>query len=232
MDIPQTTYGIQALIERLRGEGIDAGREEAARLLEQARQDIERLRAVARQDADGLLDRARAQACIEQEASLAAIRLACRDSMLRLREDFLHQFGDRLRRRVRDELVDIDLLRRVLLALLTSGEAGKSNGNWHSDLDELVRDVGTHMLADGIELVTDTGRAGMRLRLTGQDLELHVTEDAVTDLLMEHLLPRVRRLLDGGPVAPEAPDTPELPGESPIAPRQPGQDGSRPAVQT
>lgn len=193
---PPMGHGIQALIERLRSEGIDAGRAEAGQLVEQARAEIDALRAAAREEADSLLARARDQIRIEQEASLGAIRLAFRDSVLRLKEDFLHQFGERLHRHVQAELADPALLRRVLLTLVEPAAGPPGEG----ELEALARDGEARLLAEGLELRPTAGRQGLRIGMVAGSVEVHVTDEALTALLLEHLLPRVRRHLDGGPV--------------------------------
>ena len=54
------------------------------------------------------------------------------------------------------------------------------------------------MLREGIELkpMGDT-TPGIRIRLVGQDVEIDLTERAVADLLLKHLLPRYRAVLEG-----------------------------------
>jgi V/A-type H+/Na+-transporting ATPase subunit E len=50
--------------------------------------------------------------------------------------------------------------------------------------------------------VADDGEAGVRLRLVDEDVQVNLTETAVTDLLLRHMLPRFRALLSGA-VAPD-----------------------------
>ena len=197
-----TSHGIQALIDRLRDEGIVAGRTQAADMLEAARREVEALRAAAVREADGLLESARAQVRLEREAALGAIRLAFRDSVLQLQEEFLHLFAERLRRRVQEQLADRALVRRVLEALLL--QHGCDAAITDRDLEALAADTEAHMLADGIELARAAG--GVRLKLNGQDVAFEVGDATVTALLLSHLLPRVRRHLDGGPDVPTEPE--------------------------
>jgi V/A-type H+-transporting ATPase subunit E len=202
MDAPSQSHGVQALIERLRGEGIAAGREEAARIVGQARAEIDALRAAARREADALLDSAREQIRVERDAALGAIGLAFRDSTLRLKEEFLHHFGERLRREVRDELAERpDLLRRLLESVVGGVSPGLTVPG-EDELQRLMAGVESRMLADGVELAPVAG--GLHIRLHANELELRITDETLTALLLEHLLPRVRRQLDGGPRTPGA----------------------------
>lgn len=197
--LPPTGHGIESLIERLRSEGIDAGRQQAERFVAQAQQEIEALRADARREADDLLAQARERIRIEQDAALGAIRLAFRDSVLRLKEDFLQQFGERLHRRIQGELADPDLLRRLLVAVVQPLTADSPPGD--ADLEALACDGEARMLAEGLLLLPGESGSGLRIVLEASAIELHVTDEALTALMLEHLLPRVRRHLDGGPVA-------------------------------
>ena len=210
-------HGIQALIERLRSEGIDDGRQEAERLLEEARTDIALLREAARAEAEGLLARAREHIRIEQEASLGAIRLAYRDSVLRLKQDVLLQFGERLHRRVQAELGDPALLRRLLLGLVQPTPQGGLNKLNESDLEALARDGTARLLIDGLELRPVAGGQGLRIGLADGHVELQLTDEALTELLLEQLLPRVRRHLDGGPVHEAVPGPDTAPSSEPGA---------------
>lgn len=196
MASPQTGHGVEALVERLRAEGIEAGRQEAARLLQEARLQIESERLQASAEADKLLAQAREQMRVEREAALSAIQLAARDALLRLKEDFLHQFATRLGRRVQGSLEDPTLLRSLLLNLLQSTDDGPppEQAQW----DRLAEGQMASMLREGIELMQPSGQLGFALRLSGEDIEVQVTDEAIEALLLEHLLPSVRRTLDGG----------------------------------
>jgi V/A-type H+-transporting ATPase subunit E len=212
-------HGIQALIDRLRHDGIDAGRQDAQQMLAQARAEIDSLRAAAREEADSLMARTRAQIRTEQETAQGALQLAYRDSLLRLKEAFLHDFGERLRRRVQTELADPNVLRQALLAVLRD-DPDPTDG---ALFDTLAWDGVARQLREGVTLLPAPGLAGFRVALQGGHVEVHVTDEAVTELLKSHLMPRVRRQLDGGP----------LPGESGLglqddAPRVSAATGGRP----
>lgn len=213
-------HGIQALIDRLRHDGIDAGRQDAQQMLAQAHADIEALRAAARTEADGLMQRTRAQIRIEQEACQGAIQLAYRDSLLRLKEAFLHDFGERLRRRVQAELADPLVLRQALQALLQTGTGGAPTEVDEALLDTLAQDGVARQLREGVTLLPAMGQHGFRMALHEGQVEVHVTDEALTELLQSHLLPRVRRQLDGGPLP--ADPTQEAADEAARVPTAPG----------
>jgi V/A-type H+-transporting ATPase subunit E len=198
-DVPAapTSHGIQALIDRLRDEGIVAGRAQAGELLEAARREIDTLRAAAHREAEALLERAREQVRLERETALGAVRLALRDAVLQLEEEFLQLFAERLQRRVHDQLADPALLRRVLESLLLA--SGRNVAIAEADLEALALDNEARLLADGVELAASAG--GVRLVLRDDEVEVDVGDGAVTALLLSHLLPRVRHHIADGPDA-------------------------------
>ena len=64
-----------------------------------------------------------------------------------------------------------------------------------------VLSLGGGMLREGMSFgVADDGEAGVRLRLVDEDVQVNLTETAVTDLLLRHMLPRFRALLSGAVV--------------------------------
>lgn len=197
METGITAHGIEALVERLRGEGVAAGQAEAARLLDLARADAERLRATARVEAQALLAQARESLRAERESALAAIQVAWRDALLALKEDLLRRFGERLQRQLHDVLAD-DARWQRLLAPLWPGPQPAA-GTDTADLDALAAAIWNELLADGVELVRLPQGAGLTLRRTDGGPELQFSDEAIAGWLMERLTPRVRRLIDGGP---------------------------------
>ena len=71
----KTSSGVQALISRLRDEGVQAGQAEAERILAQAREQAARLVAEAEAQAQELLERAARQNATDREAAIEALKL-------------------------------------------------------------------------------------------------------------------------------------------------------------
>ena len=221
-DSTRTSAGVQALIGRLRDEGVQAGRAEAERLLADARREAKRLLDEARAEADAVLSRARTEASREREAAVAALRLAERDTVLELRQGIAHHFERHVRRLVSRALLDEELVRSLLLVLagqaasdflagreadvrvaraLFLGEAPHDPAA-AAEADARLRDfilgVTGQMLREGMELVpADDLGAGVQVRLRNEHAELDLSDEAVSALLVRHLLPRFQALLSG-----------------------------------
>ena len=217
---PQAS-GVQELIQRLRNQGVDAGRAEAERLVEEAHKRAAQIVANAKAEAEQVRVRARADAEAERKAAEAALQSAYRDTVLRLVSALTTHFEDQVRRLVARELREKEFVRKLILEVVrqaTPGDLGAQRAEIllpaeligvealrarpeevkEGTLTHFVMGLSGEMLREGIELKPmgeDT--AGIRIRLVGQDLEIDLTERAVADLLLKHLLPRYRVVLEG-----------------------------------
>ncbi len=211
--------GVQALIDRLREDGVAAGRREGERIVEDAHARAADIVARAREEADGLLAEAREQAAAERRAAEDALKIAARDTVLALKEDMALRFSAEVKRLVSAEMADRELVRRLVLevagraapppeepveVLLPTEIVGVEELRARPDeasrgaLAHAVLGLSRDLLRAGVTLKPDeAGGHGIRLRLTGQDLEIDLTAEAIAELLLRHLLPRFRALLEG-----------------------------------
>jgi len=216
---PRESSGVEELIGRLREQGVEAGKAQADELLEQTRLRAEQRLDDARREADTLLQKAREEANQTKRAGEEAVQLAVRDAMLRLKSEMVEQFADRVRRLVTRELDDGDLLKQLILEI--GGRSAPASGQpaklllpkdvvgleqlrrdpeevKEGTLSHFVASVTKDMLRDGIEIGTrDDQAAGIRIRLQNEDIEIEVTDQAIAELLLRHLVPRFRAIMEG-----------------------------------
>jgi V/A-type H+/Na+-transporting ATPase subunit E len=214
--------GVENLIGRLRDEGIAQGRSQAEALVTAAQQQAADLVATAQREAEAILARATEEAGKLKAAGEDAIRLAMRDTILALEGDLLKRFVDRLRNLVKGVLADPAFLQRLVLevagrvapageqraevllpAELVSLEDLQSTPEEATPgtLMHFVLSLGGGMLRDGMQFgVSEDSEAGIRVRLVEEDVQIDVTESAISQLLLRHLLPRFRALLRGAVV--------------------------------
>jgi V/A-type H+-transporting ATPase subunit E len=224
-DLVAESAGVEHLIGRLRDEGITQGRMQAERLVTTAQQQAAELLVTARQEAEAILTRAREEAGKLKVAGEDAIRLAMRDTILALEGDLLKGFADRLRRLVKGVLADPAFLQRLILevagraaptgeqraevllpAELVSLEDLQSTPEEATPgtLMHFVLSLGGGMLREGMQFgVSEDGEAGIRVRLVEEDVQIDLTESAISQLLLRHMLPRFRALLRGAVVVDE-----------------------------
>jgi V/A-type H+-transporting ATPase subunit E len=217
-EVPTAAQGVQELIERIRGEGVRAGREEAERTLREARGQAASLRVSAEAEAREMLERARAQIAREHAAGVEALKNAARDAALELRGNVRKGFERYVQRLVSTDMQDSEFVRSLVLVLageaatryvvdhdaeilVSSALAGAADATPPSPaIQEKIRSAvlgaSGAMLREGVELLpADDVEGGARVRLVGQDLEIDLTDTAVTRLLLKHLLPRYRDIV-------------------------------------
>jgi V/A-type H+-transporting ATPase subunit E len=207
---------VQELIERIRNDGVQSGREQAQQLLDAARQQAESILADARQQAGQIIENARQAAETHAGAGRNAIELAWRDAMLTLKEKIAGEFVGRLRNLVRERIdsepLVADLLRMALERVTpppgaprpcaaevpaTWVEARRDDGEL-PQLDSAVRALCCDLMEQGLQLEGRGGAgAGFRIRFEQGELVLDLTDQALTDYLAGFLLPRLREYLDG-----------------------------------
>jgi V/A-type H+-transporting ATPase subunit E len=220
-DIPQQSSGVQELIQQLRNQGVDAGKKEAETIVEEAHRRAAQIVAKAKAEAEQVRSKARTEVEAEEKAAKAALQSAYRDTVLRLVSALTTHFEDQVRRLVSRELGEKEFIRKLILQvasqavppdlgakpaeiLLPTELVGvdalraKPEEVREGTLTHFVMELSGEMLREGIELKPmGESMPGIRIRLVGQDVEIDLTEQAVADLLLKHLLPRYRAVLEG-----------------------------------
>lgn len=213
-----TASGVQTLIDTLREQGVAAGKSEAERIIAAAKRDAEALTERAKSDAARIRENAHREVEAERRAAHEALQLAARDTALELKSQLVSRFRSELGKLVHDTLHDSQVLTEVVLELardsrdhLERNHAGKPTRILiHSDipsdakqtgdpLAELTRTIAHDMLKDSVTIAAAPSRqrTGVRIHIANEDIEIDLSDDAVTDLLAQHLLPRFRDLLEG-----------------------------------
>ncbi len=214
----QTISGVQELIDQIRNDGIAAVKEEAQKMILKAKEDAAIIVAKAKAEAKAEKDKSDNQIAAEKAASLEALKLAARDSVLRLGKEVRTAFESHVRRLVAAELKDTNVLHEMIIAiagksgsqipvkqdiemLLSAGLLSTQETKEQPDVAEdrikgFILKITRDMLREGIEFKSSPGAsAGIRVKLKNEDLEIDLTEKALTDLLVQHLLPRYRQIV-------------------------------------
>ena len=217
---PQAS-GVQELIQQLKDKGVGAGKKEAEAIVEEAHRRAAQIVAQAKAEAEQHMKKSRADMEAERKAAEAALQSAYRDTVLRLVSALTSHFEDQVRRLVSRELKEEEVIRKLILEVagqatprdlgaqraeillpteLVGVEAlrAKPEEVREGTLTHFVMEMSGEMLREGIELKPmGENTPGIRIRLVGQDVEIDLTEHAVADLLLKHLLPRYRAVLEG-----------------------------------
>jgi len=221
-ELPSSS-GVDALIARLREEGVTAGRSEAERIIGDAQSQANRILDKAQREARERLDAAHKEADAYRAAGEEALRTAMRDMVLDMKAALMEKFSSDVRRLVSHHLEDPDLMRQMILEV--AGRARESAAAQEGDkIDILVPEkaVGVEelrrnpaelkkgrltglvfgltgdMLRDGVTFSTsDEVQSGIRIHMVDKDITLDLTDQAVADFLLQHLQPRFRAVFEG-----------------------------------
>jgi len=221
-DPEATSSGVEALIARLKDDGVQAGRQEASQIVEEARDRAEAALAEARAEASRIVEKAREEAARQKTAADEAVKVAMRDTILRFREEIRDYLDERVRRLVSEEMVNRELLQKLILQVAArSLEAGgvadssevevqlppqplgieelkKDPAALQDALSQLAKQIAGETWRDGVALTAfDETREGLRVVVKDKELEIDLTPEALADLLLEHLQPRFRALMQG-----------------------------------
>lgn len=222
-DTERVAKGVDDLISRLRDEGVEKGREEAKRIVEEAEQRRRDILAEAEAEAQRRKDNARKE--VEQMKATAhqALHTAARDTVLTLRQQMVQRFSEDVRRLVSHEMREEDVFRRLILKI--AGRARDALDETpdqeieivlprrapslqelrqdprslrNDDLTRLVLAMTGDMLREGVSFrVSDDSDEGIRVVATQSGLEFDLTDKAMAELLLQHLQPRFQALLEG-----------------------------------
>jgi V/A-type H+-transporting ATPase subunit E len=213
--------GVEALIERLREQGVEQGQQRAAELVEEAERRAEWLLQQARQEAEEVKRKAQDEAERLKRAGEDALKMAARDMNLQLREMLSRTFADRVKLLISEQLdnrafmrelvrevvlqacgnADLAELKRIDL-LLPADFVGleelrrQPQAYRASQLSQFVQEELNVLLREGITLDTHDGK-GIRIRTSGEDTEIDLSDRALAELLLRHLQPRFRAILEG-----------------------------------
>lgn len=208
--------GVEALIQKLKDEGVAAGQDKAVQIIVEAQQRADWIVQEAEREAQNLLTRAREETELIKRAGQDEIKLALRDALMSLRAQLSHLFGNALRAGIGNELAKDDFLRQLIIEL--AGQVRKEAGlDGHPELaiqvglgetesgrqrvdmlNSLTRAISSDLLRTGVRIdVGDNPGSGLIIQLNNDDLMIDFTDETVAALLLERLRPCFRDLLDG-----------------------------------
>lgn len=211
--------GVQELIDQLKSDGVSRGQAEAEALISDARKQSMAILDSAKKEAEEILTKARQEARQLEQNGKQALGLASRDATLKLKESFQHEFRKRFGKLISFTLRDDDFLKRLILevarksvpaeegsqveVLLPASKVGSED--LEKSIDQVQQGTLSHFvlgltgdqLREGVTFgASDTFTEGVRVRLTESDVEVDLSDETVSALLMRFLTPRFRVLVD------------------------------------
>jgi len=218
-----TSSGVENLIQRLREQGVEAGQESAQSIVLDAQKRSEWIIEEAEREAEQLVVKARQQSDALRAAGEDALKLATRDALLKLRDTLLSSFGKEVQRVVGQKMEQEPFLEKLILQLagqvreqldfddrdnisifLANNVVGveelKNNPEEMKagSLTHFTASIAADMLRKGVTVqVSDDTSGGLIVRLDDAGMVVDFTDETLSSLLLEHLQPRFRTLLQG-----------------------------------
>jgi V/A-type H+/Na+-transporting ATPase subunit E len=217
--------GVETLIERLREQGVEEGRREAEGIITDAHARAKEIEQAAEARAKELVEAAMQKADRLKTGGYEALRVAMRDTVLRLRSELTEIISDNVRRLITTEMDKEDFLRQLILDV--AGQVRERTGIDHGEkvkvyvprkliaseelrqnplelheggMTHLILNVAGDALHEGVTIgVCDDDECGkgIRLYLEDKDVRIDLTDVSVAELLLAHLQPRFRAVLEG-----------------------------------
>ena len=218
----KVAFGVEALIERLKTQGVGTGRAEAEKIVKDARAEAEAILSKAKGEAEQIVNRARTEAANLEKAGRQALEVAARDTALDLKNRLSQRAAREVKQLVGEEVRRQEILEKLILEV--AGQAREKTVGAGAveillpekvvSLDDIARDpthlqgssplgylaslVVRNMLRQGVTLSSSPNiKAGIKVRLTEKGIELDLSDKAIAELLLQHLQPRFRALLEG-----------------------------------
>jgi V/A-type H+-transporting ATPase subunit E len=215
--------GVETLIDRLREQGVEAGRAEADAIVAEARRRAAQIVREAEVQAAELVEAARRETRALQTGGEEALRIAMRDTVLRLKVELTERFSAEVRRLIAVAMDQESFLKQLILEVARRAreEAGVDAGEAvrvllpralvgleelrrnplelrEGSLSHFVLSLAGNVLAEGVSFgVSEDDSRGICLYLKDKDVTIDLTDEKVAALLLQHLQPRFRAILEG-----------------------------------
>ena len=217
----QVASGVEALIERLRNEGVNSGRTQAEQIVKEAEDRADSIIKQAEKQAAQMVKQAKEDSQNLERAGNQALEVAFRDTVLGLKSQLNQRFTGEVQRLVGDETQKPELLQKLILEVVGSVKEAVADAEQVEVLlprkvegleelsrnpEELEQGILTHfirlltqdVLREGVSFgITKDNKGGLQLRLIDQEVVLDLSDAAIAEVILEHLQPRFRALLEG-----------------------------------
>ncbi len=217
----RASSGIEALIDQLKNQGVQKGLDEAAQILKDAQVEAELLLKQAQDEANQIKVKAKNEAAQRRQAGEDALKMAARDLLLDVKESLARSFTDQVERLTKQQVNTEEFMQRMILelvgrvreqseldatakveVLLPAQFIGldelRRNANEYKEgrLSQFVQSLSADLLREGVSFNSHKGE-GIRVRMLDKEVEVDLTDKAIAQLLLLHLQPRFRALLEG-----------------------------------
>lgn len=221
MEEQDTAKGVDALIARLRDDGVASGKAEAERLIAEAQAQAAKILDDAKTVAEKTKSDAQAAADRYTQAGEQALNTAMRDAILTMKSTLMARFEQDVQRLTTKHVADPEMLKQLVLELVGRAGSEASMGDdtkvylpaeavgpdayvadaediQSGELTQFVLGLTEEMLKEGVTLHAASDlHGGIRAETGADGVTLDLSDQAIAALLMQHLRPRFRAVLEG-----------------------------------
>src|SRR5258708_1860315 len=122
----KVAFGVEALIERLRSEGVGSGRAEAEKIVKDAQAEAQTILSKAKAEADQIVNRARTEATNLEKAGRQSLEVAARDTALDLKNRLSQLAAREVKHLVNEEVQRQEILEKLIFEV--AGQAPEKTG--------------------------------------------------------------------------------------------------------
>lgn len=215
--------GVETLIERLRLDGITAGEEEGRQRLADAEQQADQILREAKAKAETIVTDAKREAQQIREGGNEALAIAMRDIVLKLKAKLSETVGEKVQHLIAHQLDQEAFLQQLILEVASKARRdadldqqkqlqvllpekligleelrNKPLELKEGTLSHFILSVAADVLREGVEFAQAEGnQSGIAIYLRERDVQLDLTDERLAQVLLEHLQPRFRAILEG-----------------------------------
>lgn len=199
---------IEAFVEKLQTEGVQEGQKQAKQICSQAQTDAEEVLAEAKVQAEKIIAQAKSEAENIAQRNQSELKLACRDTVAKLRQTLVKVLQAVLTRKVADKLEDTDFLGKLLHEIVTMYAKTLHESkeqltiNVQAEMRDKLVDWAIHEMgkdkAAGVRGTFDfkgtLANSGFEYSLDGATVE--VTLESVVESLRQMISPALGKIID------------------------------------
>jgi V/A-type H+-transporting ATPase subunit E len=191
---------VASFAKQLREDGIEAAKEEAAKILADARKEAEKIVNSAKSEAAKVEKEAQTRISQNQNSSESEMRMVARDIIIGLKKKIEEIGTALLKNKVAESLENKDVLKVAITELLKNQQSGK---NWEVTLSEKVAkplaDTVVALFKENgstVKLVSGLKKAGFEAHIDGENEVFEVTDESLTESFRKLLSPELKKLLE------------------------------------
>ena len=197
---------LQELTDKLYNDGLSKGREEGARILEEARKQAEEIVAEARKQADGIVSEARRQADDYSQKVTSDLKMAASQSLQATKKDIENLIiGSFAGEEVKKSLTSAEFVKQVITSVAQKFSSEEScdlslvlPASLQDQLEPFVKGELAALLGKGIDATFSKKiSGGFNIGPKDGGYFISMTDETFNELITEYLRPVTKKLLFG-----------------------------------